>query len=144
MLRNHEGRLNNPERKHCDKPVWGWVFVVVSRLSLVVTCWLLPLQSRGSTVCGLRAQWLRCVGSLIEVLRLSCPAACETLVPPSGIEPASLVLDGGLLTTGSPGKSQSKILFSGWDWEPLISLAPPRAQLSLSSPSPYLPQGLWF
>ena len=144
MLRNHEGRLNNPERKHCDKLVWGWVFIGASRLSLVVTCWLLLLQSRGSRACGLRAQWLRRVGSLIEVRRLSCPAACETLVPPSRIEPASPVLKGGLLTTGSPGKSQSKILFSGWDWEPLTSLAPPRAQVPLSSPSPYLPQGLWF
>ena len=38
--------------------------------------------------------------------RLSCFAACVILVPRSGIEPGSSALQGRLLTTGPPGKSQ--------------------------------------
>ena len=37
---------------------------------------------------------------------LICPAACEVLVPPPGIEPESPALEGGFFTTGPPGKSQ--------------------------------------
>ena len=36
---------------------------------------------------------------------LSRPAACGILVPPLGIKPVSPALEGGLLTTGPPGKS---------------------------------------
>ena len=36
--------------------------------------------------------------------RLSCPAACEILVPRSGIEPSSPALEGRFLTTGPPGR----------------------------------------
>ena len=35
----------------------------------------------------------------------SCGKACGILVPQPGTEPASLALQGGLLTTGPPGKS---------------------------------------
>ena len=43
--------------------------------------------------------------SLVVALGLSCPTTCEILVPWPGIEPASPVLQGGILTTGLPGKS---------------------------------------
>ena len=43
--------------------------------------------------------------SLVEAHRLSCPAACEILVPQPGIEPTSPALEGRFFTTGPPGKS---------------------------------------
>ena len=46
-------------------------------------------------------------GSVVVVRRLSCSAARGILVHQSGVEPASLALQGGFLTTGPPGKSQS-------------------------------------
>ena len=45
---------------------------------------------------GCRLLW--CTGSLV--------VTCGTLVPLAGMEPASLALQGGFLTTGPPGKSQ--------------------------------------
>ena len=54
---------------------WCWVFVEVSRLSLVV-------------VGGLR-----------------CPSACGILVPQPGMEPVSPALEGGLSVTGPPGEA---------------------------------------
>ena len=42
--------------------------------------------------CGIRA-------SLVTALRLSCPMACEILVPWTGIEPLPPALEGGFLTT---------------------------------------------
>ena len=47
---------------------------------------------------SVRAQWLAAHG-------LSCSAACVILVPHPGIEPVSPALQGGLSTTGPPGKS---------------------------------------
>ena len=44
-------------------------------------------------------------GLLSVVCRLSCSVARGTLVPQPGLEPKSPALEGGLLTTGSPGKS---------------------------------------
>ena len=44
--------------------------------------------------------------SLVVTPGLSCPSACGILVPQPGIEPASSALQGGFLTTRSPGKSQ--------------------------------------
>ena len=38
---------------------------------------------------------------------LSCSTACENLAPQTGIEPESSAKQGGFLTTGPPGKSQS-------------------------------------
>ena len=43
--------------------------------------------------------------SLIVVLKLSHPAACEILVLQLGIEPVSPALHRGFLTTGAIGKS---------------------------------------
>ena len=39
--------------------------------------------------------------------RLSCSPICGILVPQPGIKPASLALQGVILTTGPPGKSQA-------------------------------------
>ena len=39
-------------------------------------------------------------------LRLSCPAPCGILVPPSGIKPACLALQSRLLATRPPGRRQ--------------------------------------
>ena len=36
---------------------------------------------------------------------LVSPLVCGVLVPPSGIKPATLELEGGFLTTGPPGKA---------------------------------------
>ena len=44
-------------------------------------------------------------GSLAAARGLSCSEARGILVPPPGIEPPSLALQGGLLTTGPPGRS---------------------------------------
>ena len=44
-------------------------------------------------------------GSVVTVHRLSCSAECGILVPRPGIEPLSLALQSGFLTTGPPGKS---------------------------------------
>ena len=64
--------------------------------SLVVVCGLL-------SSCGVQAPGR--VGSVVVVHGLSCPVACGILVPRPGIEPTSLALEGGFLTTGPPGKS---------------------------------------
>ena len=45
-------------------------------------------------------------GSWVEVLWLHCPAAHGILLPPPGTEPMTSALEGRLLTTGPPGKSQ--------------------------------------
>ena len=44
--------------------------------------------------------------SLVAEHEVSCLASCGILVPPRGIEPTFPTLEGGCLTTGSPGKSQ--------------------------------------
>ena len=72
---------------------------------------------RGIFLCGAWA--LRCV---VWGLLSSCGAwtpesvgsvvvACGILVPRSAIEPASPALEGGLLTTGPPGKSHTPEIF---------------------------------
>ena len=43
--------------------------------------------------------------SLAAACRFSYPEACGILVPQSGVEPYSPVLEGGFSTTGSSGKS---------------------------------------
>ena len=48
---------------------------------------------------------LRHMGLVVAVCGVSCPAACGILVFLPGIEPTSSALEGGLLTTGPPGKS---------------------------------------
>ena len=105
-----------------------WVFVVACGIffflqhtgsslqcmgfSLVVEC-TLSLSScgaqapgyMGSVVGGTWALLLRCAISVVVVHRPSCPAARGILAPQPGMEPASPTLEGGLTTTGPPGKS---------------------------------------
>ena len=57
----------------------------------------------GLPSCGTWA--LESAGSVVVAHRLSCPVACGILVPRPGIEPTSPALEGGVLTTGPPGKS---------------------------------------
>ena len=60
----------------------------------------------GSVVCSMQALSLRRARPVVVAHRLSCPVACGILVPRPGIKPTSLSLEGGLFTTGLPGKSQ--------------------------------------
>ena len=62
------------------------------------------------------------VGSVVVVCGLSCPAACGILVPRPGIEPTSSALEGGVLTTGPPGKS----LFLSFEEEEKVTWGPQR------------------
>ena len=54
------------------------------------------------------------------MLRFFGPKACGILAPWPGIEPVPPSLEGGVLTTGPPGKSQIS-LFSGWSGRRLDS-----------------------
>ena len=73
--------------------------------------------------------------SLVVVCRLSCPTACESLVPWPGIKPASSALEGMFLTTGPPGKSLSYFLSNIFNFLlHSISLVP-----LVNSPSFWLP-----
>ena len=67
-----------------------------TQASLVAVCRLL-------SSCGVWAP--ERAGSVVVARGLSCPAACGILVPRPGIDPASLALEGGFLTTGQPVKS---------------------------------------
>ena len=42
-----------------------------------------------------------------------CPGACGILVPQAGIEPASLALEGGFLTTELPDKAPKRLSYLG-------------------------------
>ena len=53
----------------------------------------------------------------------SCPAACGILVPRSGIDFTSLILEGGFFTTGPPGKSPSTLFLPSTKC-PVTSLNP--------------------
>ena len=55
---------------------------------------------------------LQYVGSLVVTLGLSCFTACRISVPQSGMEFVSPALQGRLLTTEPPGKSQSLYLLT--------------------------------
>ena len=55
----------------------------------------------GSSLC--------CMGSLVVVCGLSCPAAYRIVVPQFGTEPVPLAPKGRFLTTGLPEKSLSLI-----------------------------------
>ena len=48
---------------------------------------------------------LHCSSEVVVAYGLSCPTACEILVPQLGIKPVSTALEGRFLTTGPPGKS---------------------------------------
>jgi len=63
------------------------IYLFLAALVLVIACWLFLLVAH----------------------RRSCSRACGILTPQPGpgMEPASLILEGGFLTTGSPGKSMN-------------------------------------
>ena len=62
---------------------------------------------------------LRHSGSVVVVCGLSCRKAYEILVHQPGIESVSPALEGGFLTTGTPGKSLCHFLRY---WNPSPSL----------------------
>ena len=77
------------------------------------------LWPEGSEACGIFFPPLGCKGFSLwsmgsrEHGLSSCPVARGILVPWPGIEPPSLALEGGVLTTGPPGESSfSKSLWS--------------------------------
>ena len=86
--------------------------LVVAGFSLVVV-WGFSLSSGGawapghvgSVVCCMRALLLRHASTVVVARGLSCPATCGISIPPPGIEPVSLALEGGFFTAGSPGKA---------------------------------------
>ena len=61
--------------------------------------------------CGTRHLSVKFTHSLLVAWGLSCSAACGILVPWPGIKPTSLALQGGVLTTGPPGKSSHMKFF---------------------------------
>ena len=80
-------------------------FFLLAALGLGCSMWV--------SGCGLWAHGARGLssrmqhkGSWVVVLWLHCPAAHGIFLPPPGIEPMSSALEGKLLTTGPPGKSQ--------------------------------------
>ena len=83
-------------------------FLQLRRWGFLLQC-LLLLQGTGLWTSGL--QQLRHCGSVVLAHGLSCPVVCGILLPRSGIEPVSLALAGGFLTTGSLGKSCIVLLF---------------------------------
>ena len=97
-----------------------WVFVAAHGLSLLAASggysssqcmgfslwWLLLLQSTGSRCVGLSS----CGSRALEHRLSSCGTRAELLhgmwdVPGPGLEPVSLALAGGFVTTVPPGKS---------------------------------------
>lgn len=87
--------LSSTER---DAPagVFSGVLIYLRLIALGLHCCELAFSScsiwsshwGGISYC--RAQTLGCLGSVAEVLGLSCPSACEALVPIPGIEPVSV------------------------------------------------------
>ena len=60
--------------------------------SFVVVCWL-------PSSCGMQA--LEGLGSVVVVCGLSCPVACEILVPQCGVETVATALESGMLILGN-------------------------------------------
>ena len=76
-------------------------------------------------------------GFFAAVHGLSCPTAREILVPWPGIEPTCPALEGGLLTTGPPGKSPDQpfwlnsatnLCWSFWGRQATAFLCPTESQ----------------
>jgi len=53
-----------------------------------------------------------CLCSVVAVHRLSCFTACGILVPQPKTEPMPSAFQGGFLTSGPPGKSQSYLIWT--------------------------------
>ena len=82
---------------HIRKSVLFCLFCIRSSLWHVGSA----LQHTGFSSCGPQAPGY--MSSVVGVHGLSCSMACGILVPRPGIKPT---LEGGLLTTGPPGKYQ--------------------------------------
>ena len=82
--------------------VWGSFHCGVHALHCRLLSSCVVLRSCGSRLssCGMRA--LEHVGASVKACGPSCPTAYGTLGPRPGIEPTSLALEGGFLTTGPP------------------------------------------
>ena len=63
-----------------------------------------------------QAQAVGAQASVVMVRGLSCPEEGVILVPGPVIEPVSPALEGGFLTTGSPGKSQRELSMEGLNY----------------------------
>jgi len=74
-----------------------WIYLAVSGLSCGIM-WDLSLWHM----------------TLVVARGFSCSKACGILVSQPGVEPASLGLHGGLLSTGPPGKSHNPCIFVGF------------------------------
>ena len=84
-------------------------FVVVYCLFVLFVCFYFGCA--GSLLrCSTRALCCGAWASLVVAGGLSCPAACEILVPRPRIKPACPALEGGFLPTGPPGKSLIVVL----------------------------------
>ena len=80
----------------------GKLWMLLSKESDLITFFFLMLAASGLH-CSI---W----PSPVVAHGLSCPSTCRILVPWLGMEPTSLALEGGFLTTGHPGKSPFSFL----------------------------------
>ena len=84
--------------------IWLHEVLVGSAQNLCCIVWDLSLWYRDSLVV---AHGLSSCGMIV-----TCPQACEILVPGGGIEPAPSALQGGFLTTRPPGKSLYQFFYT--------------------------------
>ena len=126
------------------------VFFLISLFSYFLFIWLRRALAAAHGIfivvhgflssCGARVPV--CTGLVLATHGLSCPTACEILVFPPGIKPASPAFEGGFLSTGPPGKSHylfliyiifaiSRILYKWnhivcnfWDWLFSLNIIP--------------------
>ena len=133
---------------------WGVWHLTVALCASVYLWWWIPPRADGNAN-GL-SQWchfvlfiyfiLTALGLHCSVLRLlsSCPTASGILIPQWGTEPVSPALEGGLLTTGPPGKSHGPFIScqmmcrckAGWEyvlW--LLAMSPQEAVPSQQCPA---------
>ena len=82
--------------------------------------------------CFLTFVYLAALGQSCCLRDLHCPVACRILIPWPGIEPEFPALQGGLLTTGVPGKSRPHFLV--FCLPPFSKFSNPRSTLP-SNPS---------
>ena len=112
----------------CDLPYSTWALCCHTRdlpciirdtpcISRDLPCitWDLPCVTQDLTCimqdlrCVLLTLALRCVGSVVMSIGLSCPTSCRILAPWLGMKHTSHALEGKFLTTRPPGKSLSCI-----------------------------------
>ena len=87
-----------------------------SAQNLCCIVWDLSLWYRDSLVV---AHGLSSCGMIV-----TCPQACEILVPGGGIEPAPSALQGGFLTTRPPGKSPTLLVGRSKDATIIVKISP--------------------